>query len=109
MTNETDAGKDQRVVLNLNLGQAKMLSAAMQHIAEDYKEACEEKDFATKISARLNKTIAKRIKEDFVVSERTPEEEQEFQKNVAEMERQREEEEKEKRDEARAQEEIQRC
>ena len=48
-----------RVVLALSTDHAKMLSAAMKNIAESYKENCEEKEFAEKISNRIDKTILK--------------------------------------------------
>jgi hypothetical protein len=51
--------KTDRVVLNLQQKEAQYMAAAMQNIAESYKENCYEKELAAKISRQLNKTVAK--------------------------------------------------
>ena len=55
----TPKPESKRVVLNLSLQDAKMLSACMQNIAGKYEENCYEKELSTNIYQRIEKTLAK--------------------------------------------------
>jgi hypothetical protein len=58
MTTKKDAGKDQRIVLNLNMAQASDMVDALQH-AKEHTDAASEQDFCSKIIGRIQKTISK--------------------------------------------------